>query len=174
MKKQKVQKFKTGAFRDTDTQKINIIGSFSPLVIRRFAEFMRDHNIKNGELQRDESNWKKGMPTKSYMESHARHSLDTWLTFEGYENFNIEDLLCADLFNTMGHLHEILVEKLQKKKEKSSNNKNKCPLCNNTGKPCKSCGEYHRETTSCPPHEVRMRWVKNICPECGRREEEKK
>jgi len=63
---------------------------------------------------------------------------------------------------------------LKKELKKSSNNKNKCPLCNNTGKPCKSCGEYHRETTSCPPHEVRMRWVKNICPECGRREEEKK
>ena len=111
-----MRRFKSGAFRDNDKQKINIIGSFSPLVIRRFAEFMRDHNIKEGALQRDEANWKKGMPTKSYFESKARHWLDTWLTFEDYENFNIEDLLCADLFNTMGHLHEILIKKLKRRK----------------------------------------------------------
>ena len=113
--KKAIRKFATGATRDNDIQKINIIGSLSPLVLRRFAQFMRDHNIKSGELKRDEANWKKGMPVQSYMESKARHWLDIWITFEGYENFNIEDLLCADLFNTMGHLHEILVKKLKKK-----------------------------------------------------------
>ena len=110
-----MRKFKTGATRDNDEQKLNYIGSLSPLVLRRFAQFMRDHNIKGSKLKRDEANWKKGMPKQSYMESKARHYVDTWLTYEGYENWDIEDLLCADLFNTMGHLHEILVEKLKKK-----------------------------------------------------------
>ena len=46
----------------------------------------------------------------------------------------------------------------------------KCSLCDNTGKPCK-CGEYHGTDSICPPHEVRMKWADNICPECGRIEE---
>ncbi len=117
-KKKAMRKFSTGAFRDNDVHKINIIGSFSPLVIRRFAEFMRDHNIKDGEFIRDEGNWKKGMPTQSYFESKARHYLNTWITHEGYEDGDIEDQLCADLFNTMGHLQNILVKRLKKKKQK--------------------------------------------------------
>jgi len=119
MKKQKkkktMRKFNSGAFRDNDTQKLNYIGSFSPLVLRRFAQFMRDHNIKNGELQRDEGNWKKGMPKQSYFESKMRHLMDAWITHEGYEDGDIEDQLCADIFNAQGYLHEILVNKLKKK-----------------------------------------------------------
>lgn len=111
-----MRKFSTGATRDNDEQKINIIGSFSPLVICRFAQFMRNHNIKGGELKRDEANWKKGMPKQSYFESKARHFLDTWKTHEGYEIGDIEEMLCADLFNTQGHLHELLVTKLKHKK----------------------------------------------------------
>ena len=49
-------------------------------------------------------------------------------------------------------------------------NNQKCRLCNGTGKPCNSCGEYHPSITMCPPHEVRMKWAKNICPDCGRKE----
>lgn len=113
-----MRKFKSGATRDNDEQKINIVGSFSPLVICRFAQFMRNHNIKDGKLKRNESNWKKGMPIQSYFESKARHYLEAWKTYEGYEEGNIENLLCADLFNTMGHLHEVLVAKLKKKKRK--------------------------------------------------------
>jgi len=116
MKKQKMRKFKTEAFRDNDKSKLNIIGSLSPLVLRRFCKFMHDHNIKAGKLIRDEANWKKGMPKQSYMESLGRHFLDTWILHEGYEKGNIEELLCADIFNTMGYLHEILIEKLKRRK----------------------------------------------------------
>ena len=112
-----MRKFKSGATRNNDEQKINIIGSFSPLVVCRFAQFMRDHNIKDGKLKRDEANWKKGMPKQSYLESKARHFLDTWKTHEGYEDGNIEEMLCADIFNSMGHLHELLVEKLKAKRK---------------------------------------------------------
>ena len=118
-----MRKFLSGATRDNDEQKINIIDSFSPLVLRRFAQFMRDHNIKGGELKRNEANWKKGMPKQSYIESKARHFLDAWITHEGYEDGDIEEMLCADLFNTMGHLHELLVAKLKKKTKKKSKKK---------------------------------------------------
>ena len=78
---------------------------------------MRDHNIKNGELKRNEANWKKGMPKQSYLESKARHFLEAWITHEGYEDGDIEDLICADIFNAQGYLHEILVEKLERNKQ---------------------------------------------------------
>lgn len=48
----------------------------------------------------------------------------------------------------------------------------KCSICNNTGKPCASCGEYHSSRCMCPPHEVRMKWIENICPDCGTKEPE--
>lgn len=52
---------------------------------------------------------------------------------------------------------------------KSEEEKNqKCLLCNNTGKPCDSCREYHDKDTMCPSHEVRMKWVKKVCPVCGK------
>jgi hypothetical protein len=41
-----------------------------------------------------------------------------------------------------------------------------CETCGGTGEPCKSCGEYHPTVSSCPPHEVRMKWQKDICPDC--------
>lgn len=119
-----MRKFKSGATRDDDKQKLNYIGSFSPLALRRFAEFMRDHNIKNGDLKRNEGNWKKGMPKQSYIESKIRHFVDFWITHEGYEDGNIEDMLCADIFNAMGYLHELLVAKLPSIKLKKKKQKN--------------------------------------------------
>lgn len=116
--KKAMRKFVTGATRDNDAQKLNYIGSLSPLVLRRFTQFMRDHNIKGGELKRNEANWKKGMPLKSYIESKMRHFVDTWILHEGYEEGNIIEMLCADLFNTQGYLHELLVKQLKTKKKK--------------------------------------------------------
>lgn len=45
-----------------------------------------------------------------------------------------------------------------------------CSLCDSAGKPCSSCLEYHPKSSMCPPHEMRMRSGKNICPDCGREE----
>jgi len=120
-----MRKFKGGAFRNEDTKKLNYIGSFSPLVLRRFAQFMRDHNIKNGDLQRDEANWKRGMTKQSYIESSLRHFMDAWITHEDYEDGNIEEMLCANLFNIFGYLHELLVEKLKTKKSIKPDKTNK-------------------------------------------------
>lgn len=45
-----------------------------------------------------------------------------------------------------------------------------CKTCGDTGKPCRACGEYHPPISMCPPHEVRMKWAKNVCPDCGAEE----
>ncbi|KKK51955.1 hypothetical protein LCGC14_3109780 [marine sediment metagenome] len=42
-----------------------------------------------------------------------------------------------------------------------------CPDCNSTGKPCKSCGEFHPSISMCPSHEVRSS-RHNSCPTCGK------
>jgi hypothetical protein len=48
----------------------------------------------------------------------GRHFMDVWLLTEGYATednhgpVEIEDAICAQLFNLMGRLHEILKEKL--------------------------------------------------------------
>jgi hypothetical protein len=123
-KKKNMRIFNTGATRDNDEQKLNYTGSLSPLVLKRFVKFMRDHNIKGGELQRDESNWKKGIPQQSYMDSKIRHIIDTWLLHEGYlteaEIDDIEETLCAEIFNSMGMLREILVKKIRDKSKEST------------------------------------------------------
>jgi len=122
MKKQKRQTmriFKSGATRDNDTQKLNYTGSLSPIVLKCFTEFMRKHNIKNGKLQRDESNWKKGMPKQSYMDSKFRHFMMTWLLHDKFikndkDNSKLIESLCAELFNTMGFLHVLLIKQKEK------------------------------------------------------------
>ncbi len=43
-----------------------------------------------------------------------------------------------------------------------------CSSCEDTGKPWCPCGEFHPRASMCPPHEVRMKWVKDTpCPVCG-------
>jgi len=124
MKKKAMRKFTTGAFRDNDEQKLNYTGSLSPLVLKEFVSFMRKHNIKGGKLNRNEGNWKKGFPKQSYMDSKLRHLMETWLLHDGFldpDLINDEDLietLCAELFNTMGYLHVLLLERLKKQLKK--------------------------------------------------------
>jgi hypothetical protein len=53
-----------------------------------------------------------------YHSSGGRHFMDVWLLTEGYTTedndgpVELEDDLCAQLFNIMGRLHEILKKKL--------------------------------------------------------------
>jgi len=67
---------------------------------------------------------------------------------------------------------EMAGEERQKMLVEDSKPKFKCSICNNTGKPCANCGEYHSSRSICPPHEVRMKWTKNVCPDCGTKEPE--
>ena len=62
---------------------------------------------------RDASNWKKGIPKESYIESLGRHWLDVRDLWDGIDvdGVDIEDALCAMRFNVNGLLHEILKEK---------------------------------------------------------------
>ncbi len=114
----KVRKFETGATRDTDENKLDYEAFFSPLVLERRAEFMHKNRIQpDGDL-RDGDNWQKGIPKEQYAKSEWRHHHQFWKLHRGYPTVDergnvveLEDAICALMFNLEGYLHEILKEK---------------------------------------------------------------
>jgi hypothetical protein len=132
-----VRKFATGATRDTAKGKLDYEGFFSPLVMHRYAQYLHKHRVQSDGNLRDSDNWQNGITIETYMKSHIRHLMDIWLIYRGYEVYkertpegetthvrvpstdpiksswervNIQDALCGDIFNSMGHLFELLME----------------------------------------------------------------
>lgn len=122
--KSKTRVFATGATRDGDTGKLDYEGFISPLVDRRFAQYMhmcRTRNVPPGQTIRDSDNWQRGIPLDQYAKSLVRHVAEFRLLFDGYEvndekgqPMNLEDVLCAIRFNVDGYLFETLKGKLTK------------------------------------------------------------
>lgn len=108
-----IRKFETGATRDTSVDKLDFEGFLSPIVLKRYAEYLNEHRVQSDGKLRDSDNWQKGIPLDVYMKSKLRHLMDTWLSHRSYSDVDIEVALCAEIFNTMGMLHEIL--KLKRK-----------------------------------------------------------
>ena len=104
----KMRKFETGATRDTDQGKLGYMGFFNPFVLKRYAEYMHKHRQQSDGSLRDPDNWQKGIDKKVYLDSKCRHFMDTWLWAYGDPSVDIEETLCAELFNTMGFLYELL------------------------------------------------------------------
>ena len=105
--------FDTGATRDSKAGKLAYTGFLSPAVLRRYAEYMHKHRLQSDGTLRDPDNWKKGMPPAEYLESMGRHFMDAWLESEGWPtpDGNLEDSLCAIMFNAMGWLHVVLEQR---------------------------------------------------------------
>ena len=105
--------FTTGATRDTNTDKLDYEGFLSPIVLERFARYMHQHRVQADGQLRDSDNWQKGMPRREYATSLLRHFMDVWLIMRGYghkaRTQDIEEALCALVFNGMGLLHEVLL-----------------------------------------------------------------
>lgn len=105
--KRNMRAFTTGATRDTDEGKLDYEGCLSPIVLRRYAEYMDKHSIQSDGQKRSADNWQKGIPRNEYMKSLSRHFMDVWIAHRTGEID--EDALCAVMFNSMGYLHSILV-----------------------------------------------------------------
>lgn len=107
--------FESGAYRDGDSDKLDYEGFFSPLVLRRRAEYMHKHRVQsNGEL-RESDNWQKGIPLEEYMKSLFRHFMELWSLHRSEADgesyiLDLENALCAVMFNCEGYLHELLKE----------------------------------------------------------------
>ena len=114
-----MREFDTGATRDSDVNKYDYDGFLSPLVLERYAKYMHKHRKQADGKLRDSGNWKKGIPIAQYMKSKWRHFIDTWKWFRLRSDAKLgtmdaEESLCAELFNTMGILHEILNGEVEK------------------------------------------------------------
>ena len=113
----KTRQFETGATRDTDEGKFDYEGFLSPLVVERFGAYMHKHRHQSDGTLRDSDNWQRGIPLTAYIKSSWRHFLSWWKHHRGYPSEEIEDTLCAVIFNASGYLHEILRAKLEDGKE---------------------------------------------------------
>lgn len=103
-----MRKFESGATRDDVGEKLDYEGFLSPIVLRRFAQYMHEHRKQADEKMRDSDNWQKGIPISVYMKSKWRHFMTTWRCHRHPGYGDIEESLCAELFNTMGMLFEVL------------------------------------------------------------------
>ena len=105
-----VRQFDTGATRDPDASKPDYEGYLSPLVIERYGRYMLSHQ-ETPAGPRASDNWQLGIPQAEYLKSAQRHNLDLWLLHRGYRGVytqDVQDALCALLFNISGYLHEEL------------------------------------------------------------------
>ena len=115
-----MRKFESGATRDDDVRKLHVTRFFSPEVLKRRAEYMDKHRVMRDGSLREPDNWKAGMPQSSYIESMDRHVLDVKLWANGspelYQD-DIEEKLCAVMFNAEGLLYEILKQREELEEE---------------------------------------------------------
>ena len=109
-----MREFPTGATRNDEEGKYDYEGFLSPLVLERYAQYMHKHRMQSDGNLRPSDNWQKGIPITAYMKSKFRHFISTWSNHRNCAQVymdTIEESLCAELFNTMGMLHEILKAK---------------------------------------------------------------
>ncbi len=108
-----IRTFQTGATRDTDTGKLDYEGFLSPVVLKRYGQYMHAHRIQSDGSLRDSDNWTHGIPRRQYVKSLFRHFVDVLLITRGWPEKattqDLEEALCAVMFNAMGLLHEVLI-----------------------------------------------------------------
>ena len=104
-----MRKFETGATREDDTEKLDFDGFLDPVVIFRYANYLHKHRKQADGKMRDSDSWKKGMSTDVYMKSMWRHFMDVWyFHYHPDTQEQLEEALCALMFNVMGYLFEEL------------------------------------------------------------------
>lgn len=109
-----VRTFDTGATRDDLKSKPDYEGYLSPLVIERFGAYMLAHQQCEDGSFRASDNWQRGIPLEAYLGSAFRHFLSWWkfhrrmLQRGDVKRSEVEESLCALLFNVQGYLHELL------------------------------------------------------------------
>ncbi len=125
-----VRTFSTGATRSADAMRDDPEGFLSPLVIDRFNRYMTRHRVQADGNMRDSDNWQRGMSLASYAKGAWRHFLHFWTRHRGWPvrdplaAADIEEDLCALLFNVQGYLHELLRAQIVRRDIQSINSEN--------------------------------------------------
>lgn len=112
-----MRQFESGACRSNDDGKLDYEGFLSPLALERYAEYMQRHRVCEDGSLRASDNWQKGIPRDAYIKSAFRHFLGWWKLHRGHDHpEEMEEAICALIFNAFGYLHE--VRRLSKQREK--------------------------------------------------------
>ena len=120
MSSSKIRTFESGATRDTVEGKLSYRRGLSAIVLRRYLQYLAKHRKQPDGSMREFDNWKKGMDFDVYLDSLLRHDIDLGIMAEGFVaednrgQCDIEDLLCAIIFNASGALYELLKVRLSK------------------------------------------------------------
>lgn len=118
-----MRKFESGSTRDDDKEKLDFEGFLSPLVIKRYAEYLHKHRKQADGKLRDSDNWQKGFGENHLdvcIKSAFRHFMDIWLFHRGYKKESresLQDAICGVLFNIMAYFHKILEEEYKNEKK---------------------------------------------------------
>lgn len=121
-----VRTFDTGATRSADADRIDPEGGLSPLVIQRFSEYLHRHRVQADGGLRASDNWQKGIPLPAYMKGMWRHFLHAWTRHRGWPvtdpkaAVDLQEDLCAILFNAQGYLHCLLKHEIQNKETEAA------------------------------------------------------
>ena len=113
------REFDTGATRSSQKGRIDPEGFLSPLSIERYCEYLLKHQVQADGNVRESDNWQKGMPRSSSIKGMWRHFLHFWQRHRGWPvndpkaAANIEEDLCAIIFNAQTYLHEVLREQAE-------------------------------------------------------------
>jgi len=102
-----IRQFATWANRNSDVGKIDFEGFLSPLVLKKYGEYMEKHShLEDGTL-RDSDNWQKRFGEDHYwvcMKSLMRHVHDLWLEHRWYHSRDgIDEALNWIIFNAMAY-----------------------------------------------------------------------
>jgi len=134
------REWESGAYRDTNSEKLDYEAFYNPLVVREYARYMHKHRKQaNGKL-RDGDNWQGlfGTPGEHRavcMKSMWRHFHDLWMFHRGYAGRDtIKEALCALLFNVQAYLFSILIQEEEGMLHPSDLHSDR------DGLPCNVCG----------------------------------
>jgi len=123
VKSEATREWESGAYRDTNEEKLDYEAFYNPLVVREFARYMHKHRKQSDGNLRDGDNWQGlfGSPEEHRavcMKSLWRHFHDLWMFHRGYAGREtIKEALCAILFNIQAYLFSILVEEEAARRE---------------------------------------------------------
>ena len=109
-----MRNYKSGASRNSDTDKLDYEAFNCPLVMKRYAQYMHKHRKQVDGKIRAGDNWQNlfGDDHESVcMKSAFRHFHDWWTVHRGYKGEDIEESICALVFNANAYLHKLLKTK---------------------------------------------------------------
>ena len=110
-----MRQYSSGATRSSGKGKPSYCSYTSVLATRRYGQYMLEHETQADGEKRPPDNWKSGLEIKDTKESMGRHWEHVKTILDGHtaiddhgKEVDIEDALCAMMFNVTSMLHEVL------------------------------------------------------------------